>query len=220
VFDLLFKRKPTTEEKNRTAKLFLDAIVKHGKSYVVLAPKTLFVFAAGNDSLNNDEVGFSPANIKADNTISVAATYKDEFFAPFSNWGTGTVDLAAPGLYIRSAIPGGGTLPVSGTSQAAPFVSNIAGQMKDANPALTPAQIKEILMATVDKKEFLKIRVKSGGMVNGLRAIAAAEHSNLLSIKESIEMAQVQVSDAVYPKSKLIPDLANISVLPMPSEWE
>jgi hypothetical protein len=75
-------------------------------------------------------------------------------------------------------------------------------------------------MATVDKKEFLKIRVKSGGMVNGLRAIAAAEHSNLLSIKESIEMAQVQVSDAVYPKSKLIPDLANISVLPMPSEWE
>lgn len=220
IFDLLFKRKPTAEEKSRTAKLFLDAVIKHGKSYVVLAPKTLFVFAAGNDSLNNDEIGFSPANIKANNTISVAATYRDEFFAPFSNWGTDTVDLAAPGLYIRSAIPGGGTLPVSGTSQAAPFVSNIAGQIKDANPALTPAQIKEILMGTVDKKEFLKIRVKSGGMVNGPRAIAAAENSHLLSIKESIEMAHVQVSDVVYPKSKVTPDLNQISVLPLPSEWE
>jgi hypothetical protein len=67
---------------------------------VAKAPETLFVFAAGNDGMNNDLYGTSPANIKADNVITVGATYKNEFFAPFSNYGTKMVEVAAPGMLI------------------------------------------------------------------------------------------------------------------------
>ncbi len=185
----LIGRLPTQEEKKQTAIKLVKALSDKAVGFVGAAPKTLFVFAAGNDGLNNDEFGTSPANVKADNSISVAATFEDQFFAPFSNWGTGSVDLAAPGMLIRSAVPGMGTLPVSGTSQAAPFVANVAGQMKDANPALTPKQMKDILMGTVDQKTFLKLRVKSGGLVNKDRAVLAADLARKMSVTQAIAIS-------------------------------
>lgn len=185
----LIGRLPTDEERKLAAIKLVKAMSEKATGFVGAAPKTLFVFAAGNDALNNDEFGTSPANVKADNSISVAATFEDQFFAPFSNWGTGTVDLAAPGMLIRSAVPGSGTLPVSGTSQAAPYVANVAGQMKDANKSLTPKQMKEILMGTVDKKSFLKLRVKSGGLVNKERAVLAADLSRKMSVAQAIAIS-------------------------------
>ena len=43
--------------------------------------------------------------------------------APFSNWG---VKLAAPGVGIVSAEPGGGLCSMDGTSMAAPHVAGVA----------------------------------------------------------------------------------------------
>ncbi len=220
LFGSLLGRVPTTEEAERVARILLDSLVRQGKDFVAEAPQTLFVFAAGNDALNNDENTFAPANIEAANVISVAATYRDEFFAPFSNWGTRTVDVAAPGLYIHSAVPGGGELPVSGTSQAAPFVSNVVGSMVDENPALTPAQLKRILVETVDKKDFLKIRVRSGGMVNAARAIRAARLSKTTGLSEAIVLSHFAVTDAVYPKSRSLVDLGAVAPLEMPGLFE
>src|SRR5690606_13725332 len=119
------------------AQMFIQALVKAGKKFVAAAPNTLFVFAAGNDGMSNDDYGTSPANIKEDNVITVGATYKNQFFAPFSNYGTKMVDIAAPGMLIHSAIPGNDYLQVSGTSQAAPYVANVAARIKDANPGLS-----------------------------------------------------------------------------------
>jgi len=47
---------------------------------------------------------------------------------------------------IKSTIPGDQYLELSGTSMAAPYVTNVAGLVKDANSKLTPAQIKQVLM--------------------------------------------------------------------------
>src|SRR5690606_10906985 len=114
------------------------------------APNTLFVLAAGNDGMDNDRFPTAPANVKLDNAITVAATMNNEDLASFSNYGARMVDVAAPGVGILSSVPGNDRLHLSGTSQAAPYVSNVAGRIVDANLALRPAQIRTILMETVD----------------------------------------------------------------------
>lgn len=194
-YRIIFFKSPSAEDSKRAARMFIDELIKAGKGFVGEAPSTLFVFAAGNDGLSNDEFGTSPANIKTDNVITVGATYKNEFFAPFSNYGTKMVDIAAPGMLIHSAIPGNDYLQVSGTSQAAPYVANVAARIKDANPSLRPLEIKKILMGTVDAKTFLKEKVMAGGIVNSDRAIVAAEMSKSLPVEVAISRAKVQIED-------------------------
>lgn len=209
-FKIVFFRKPTEEESNKAAGIFIKALVEEGKNFVAAAPNTLFVFAAGNDGMSNDEFGTSPANIKADNVITVGATYKNEFFATFSNYGTKMVDIAAPGMLINSAIPGNEYLEVSGTSQAAPFVAGVAAKIKEANPKLKPVEIKQILMGTVDKKAFLADKVATG-LVNTERAVVAAQMTNSMSVNEAIGRAKSQVKNLPVMKT-----LAPMSVEPMP----
>jgi subtilisin family serine protease len=212
-FRAIFFKKPTEEESNRAASLFIGALVKEGSKFVAAAPNVLFVFAAGNDGMSNDEFGTSPANIKADNVITVGATYKNEFFAPFSNFGTKMVDIAAPGMLVESAIPGNDYLKVSGTSQAAPYVANVAAKIKEANVKLTPLEVKKILMGTVDRKGFLTEKVTTGGIVNIDRAVMAAQMTNTMSINDAIARSEAQVRDMpVAPKSEVN---AN-AVVPMP----
>ena len=60
-------------------------------------------------------------------------------------------DISAPGLVVTSAkANAGGTAyePLSGTSQATPFVTGVGLLMLDQRPALTPAEIKSTIMAT------------------------------------------------------------------------
>jgi len=194
-YKVLFFKKPSAEDSHKAADMFIKALVKHGQAFVGASPDTLFVFAAGNDGLSNDEFGTSPANIKADNVITVGATYKNEFFAPFSNFGTKMVDIAAPGMLIDSAIPGTEYLKVSGTSQAAPYVANVAAKIKEANPALKPVEIKKILMGTVDSKGFLKDKVMTGGIVNLERAVVAAQMTKSVSVNTAISKAKSQIKD-------------------------
>jgi cell wall-associated protease len=218
-FRLLFFRAPKEDESNRAARMFIDALVSHGQTFVAAAPNTLFVFAAGNDGSSNDDLGTSPANIKADNVISVGATYKDEFFAPFSNYGVNTVDVAAPGMLIDSAIPGNDYLQVSGTSQAAPYVAALAARIKEVNPALRPVEVKNILMGTVDKKKFLADRVASGGMVNNERALFAADLSRTVPLGTAISRANTSVkSQPSGQKSLVIPH--SVMPIPMPSMFQ
>ena len=202
-YKILFFKAPTPEDSDKAAHLFIDALVKNGSMFVGAAPETLFVFAAGNDGMSNDTYGTSPANIKADNVITVGATYKNEFFAPFSNFGTKMVDVAAPGMLIDSAIPGNDYLKVSGTSQASPYVANVAGQVKDANPSLRPADIRKILMGTVDQKAFLVEKVAAAGIVNPERARTAGELTKTMKIEEAITRARTLVRDMVETRSSV-----------------
>ena len=98
------------------------------------------------------------------------------------------MDIAAPGVAIKSSAPGGRYVSMSGTSQAAPYVSNIATSIMEINPLLTPSDVKKILMKTVDKKSFLRGKVKSGGIVNKERALYAAQESRFNSVDFSVIM--------------------------------
>ena len=210
-----------TEEEIKTYSIyFINSLIDNGKKMVAKSPKTLWVFAAGNDGTNNDELPSSPTNIQASNVLSVAATIGLGEIAPFSNFGIKMVDVAAPGVSILSTVPGDEYLAVSGTSQAAPYVANIAGLVKDLNSKLAPKEIKKIIMETVDFRDDLKELVKSGGIVNKDRAVLAAKLSNTMTVDEALKQSREDVQDQERPvvnnKNLKLP-LGELNILPLPS---
>ena len=64
---------------------------------------------------------------------------------------------------------------VDGTSFAAPIVSSIAAQMIQANPALTPGAVKNILVSTADRIANAPAIRQGYGAVNARRAVALAK---------------------------------------------
>ena len=73
----------------------------------------------------------------------------DDSFACFSNFGSG-VDILAPGIRIRSTVPGGGTGVKDGTSMAAPHVAGAAAGHLVNEPGASPAAVKAALLGTGD----------------------------------------------------------------------
>ena len=213
-----FLGKPSPEELEEVTAYFFSVLSEGGKEMVDLAPETLFVFAAGNDSLNNDVKPCIPANIKESNTITVAATQGRYQLASFSNYGKSKVEIAAPGVAIKSSIPGDEYMRMSGTSQAAPYVSSVAGLIFSINPKLSPAEVKYILMKTVDYKAFLRNEVSSGGIVNDIRAKEAAHFSLSMLVSEATQMARQTIKDneSDIPFRQGISSVP-VDILPLPS---
>ena len=197
IVTVLTGQQPAPEDiVNEFATFFLTEGMKAQKEAFQKAPGTLFVFASGNDGENNDLAPTIPASIGLDNTISVGASIGNQKVAPFSNFGASTVDVFAPGVAIKSLAPMGRELHMSGTSQAAPYVANIATRVFDMNPNLSPADVKSIIMATVDQKGFLRGLAYTEGVVNGERALKAAELSIATDIGSAINKSRELVADA------------------------
>lgn len=76
-----------------------DAISEMNTAGIILCA------AAGNDGFDNDTTPSYPANYDLPNIISIAATDQNNNLASFSNYGSSTVDLAAPGVNIYSTLP-------------------------------------------------------------------------------------------------------------------
>ncbi|BCU75853.1 S8 family serine peptidase [Luteolibacter sp. LG18] len=83
-----------------------DAIQAAGTAGII------FCAAAGNDGSNNNTTLTYPASYRLTNMLVVAASDQNDALASFSNYGSTSVDLAAPGVNIYSTAPGGN----SGTS--------------------------------------------------------------------------------------------------------
>lgn len=165
------------------------------QSEVAQAQDILFVMAAGNDAVNNDNNPRLPANIKLVNTITVAATNGRSKLAEFSDYGWQMVEVAAPGVSIESAVGNNQVIPMSGTSMAAPYVSNAAAQVRSINPKLSAAETRKIILETVDVKAFLQNKVSTSGIVNPLRAKVAAELAFKMSLPAAIAQAKEVVKD-------------------------
>lgn len=215
ILKLVLRHEPTQNELDYYSRYFVSEVVKNAKALVEPAKKTFFVMAAGNDGEDNDVNPTSPANYKAPNTITVAATMGYNKLASFSNYGEKMVEVAAPGVGIESSIPGEQLLTVSGTSQAAPYVAGVVGALLDINPNLNHADLKKIVMGTVDVKSFLKGKVTSSGIVNLSRATFASKLALSTGLENAISSARIQVSDVNVP-SFMEPQGEGF-VIPLPS---
>lgn len=195
------KREPTETELVDLVSMFMNQLVAAGSKVFQAAPTTLFAIAAGNDAVNNDVIPDFPANIQAENKIVVAATVGYNALAEFSNYGATKVDVAAPGVAITSTAPTNTYIPLSGTSQATPFVTNVIALIKDINPNLSIRDVKSIIFNTVDVKPWLVGKVKTSGIVNKARALKAANYTKTLNITLAINKAKAEVGDVLVNKS-------------------
>ena len=139
------------------------------------AKGVLFIAAAGNNATNNEQTPEYPASYKLPNVVSVAATGGTDKLTNFSNYGATSVHLAAPGYSILSTFLQNQYGYLSGTSMAAPHVSAAAALLKSAYPALTAAQLKDLLLSSVDTFDALKNKVVSAGRLNVARAFELAK---------------------------------------------
>ena len=161
-------------------KATIDEAVKYAMSKDVL-----MVQGSGNDGKNLDSVKSYPNPVYADGSgvaaawINVGATgEKDDstLIANFSNYGKTTVDVFAPGVQIYSSVPGNKYDYYDGTSMASPVVAGLAALIREYYPKLTAVQVKDIIMRSVVKRDILKDKSISGGVVNAYNALLLAQH--------------------------------------------
>jgi subtilisin family serine protease len=114
----------------------------------------------------------------------------DDLAANFSNYGTKTVDLFAPGVDLWGTKPGNRYGAFSGTSMASPVVAGMAAVIRSYYPQLSASEVKEAIMKSVtsvdqmvqkpteagkgERVSFSTLSV-SGGVANLYNALLIAE---------------------------------------------
>ncbi len=203
---------PTAAEVQEVVNLFVTkAFLTRDKAMFAKAPNALVVIASGNSSEDLDPFVSSPNDVPIENKLVIAATDEDQKLAPFSCYGKKVVDVAVPGVNIYSTYPNQKMGYMSGTSMACPLAVNYAAQVIYVNPDLTAVQVKQILMETVDKKDWLADKIKSGGVINVTRAMHAAQLvKDGKTLAQAISAACKDVSDKVHRSAKRTrPDLSD-----------
>eukprot|EP00879_Flechtneria_rotunda_P033103 GHRR01036636.1.p1 GENE.GHRR01036636.1~~GHRR01036636.1.p1 ORF type:complete len:1113 (+),score=386.06 GHRR01036636.1:209-3547(+) len=161
----------------------------------------LIVAAAGNSQVNLDllqSLGYSnnPCLTPLTNIICVGATDNADNRASYSNYGTKTVQISAPGS-ITSTWTGGGYKLEAGTSMATPLVSSAAAliisllaSIQDpaaagaAEPPRAAGAVKALLLSTADLPaagaNTYKTRLNSARAVG--QALAVYAPTNMTSV--------------------------------------
>ncbi len=139
----------------------------------------VFVTAAGNESRNNGVRRSFPADDRLPNVLSVGAVDANGALASFSNFGKTTVDLVAPGVTIRSTVPGG-YATYSGTSMAAPYVTGVVSLLVGLHPEMRASQLVQRVLNAARPLPGLQGKIITGGIVDAANTVSdayAAAHS-------------------------------------------
>jgi subtilisin family serine protease len=167
-----------------------------------LNQNVVFVTAAGNEAANNDVYRSYPASYRMANVLVVAAANQAGQLAGFSNFGRKTVDLAAPGVDIRSTLSGGGYGTISGTSMAAPFVTGVVSLLVSQNPGASAAGLVKRVVGTTRPLASLSTRTISGGLVDAAAALNPNVPTRSL-VPATNQQAKARKTPRVVVKSRL-----------------
>jgi subtilisin family serine protease len=113
---------------------------------------------------------FIPSTFDLPNIMSVGAVDQAGDETSFTSFGK--VDVYANGFEVKSYVPGGKRVAMSGTSMSSPNVTNLAAKILALRPDLTPVQVRELIVNACDEH-------KAGDRV-----------VKLINPKKSIEMLQ------------------------------
>lgn len=136
-----------------------------------VAKGTALAVAAGNESTDVKNRCFG--HLDVDGMVVVAAHDSYGKAAYFSNYGQ-TVDIAAPGVGIKSCVPSSGFEAWNGTSMATPHVAACLAMIKLANPDYSPAELEKELLKAEDKTVTPYYAGKNYGKTIDMTKIATA----------------------------------------------
>lgn len=132
----------------------------------------VFVAAAGNEGRDTDRVGYYPAGYRLSNIISVAAVDSRKRLLASSNYGSKSVDIAAPGKNVFSSLPGGRYGFMTGTSQATAWVSGlVASLLARSEKSLRPEDIKRYLEQSATKDRMLTKKIRTQARISTLASL-------------------------------------------------
>jgi len=163
------------------------------------------VFAAGNEGPARSSLRNPGSYPEA---IAVGATDDLDQVAAFSSrgpspWSEVKPEIAAPGVQIRSSLPGGGYGLHSGTSMATPHVGGLVALLLQADPSLTVSDVENILTTTARPLGDEVPNNDTGwGRIDAYRAAATALQAGTIAGQvtrrpdgEPLPSAQISVSD-------------------------
>ena len=132
----------------------------------------LFVVGAGNDYYRDiDKDKIFPASYLLRNVITVCNTNSTGTLDQTSNYGSQSVDVAAPGTDINVLASGGRRSIVTGTSFSTAYVTGIATVLKSVNFDLNAEQMKSIIKQSVRQTQTLLGKCVTGGIVDAKKAL-------------------------------------------------
>ncbi|MBI5689808.1 MAG: PQQ-binding-like beta-propeller repeat protein [Verrucomicrobia bacterium] len=133
----------------------------------------IVVCSAGNDSENNDQAPHYPSSYLLDNIVAVANSTRQDTLSDFSNYGTGLVDLAAPGtsILVADAVGDRSYRIVSGTSFSAPMVTGALALVKQKFPKEHYRETINRVLRGVDTRPAFTGRTATGGRLNVAAAL-------------------------------------------------
>ncbi|HPZ06942.1 MAG TPA: S8 family peptidase [Candidatus Eremiobacteraeota bacterium] len=108
--------------------------------------------------------------------------FKEESIKEFKKSPEDAKKLIDKRIQIFSRMPlvmGTAYMGMPGTSMATPIVSGVVAAMYEANPDLTPYQVKQILMSTADKLPGLSDNEQGAGYLDAKEAIHKAEEMKI-----------------------------------------
>lgn len=164
----------------------------------------MFVAAAGNGGFDgigddNDQMPTYPASYDLPGIIAVAATDRSDRLASFSNYGRTSVDLAAPGVEILSTVPPSlyptGYDSWDGTSMATPHVTGAVALGMAFDPSASLAEIKQLILSSVDVLPDLQNRTVTGGRLNLHRFITSFPVAPVLTTAGPFTLRTVRQGD-------------------------
>ena len=165
--------------------------------------------SAGNSGSSCSSV-YTPAAIY-DESFTVGATDASDQIAGFSSHGPVTADgsgrmkpdISAPGVGVRSCVPGGGYALMSGTSMAGPHVAGLVALIISAQPALR-GQVDEIESTIEQTANHIPwTGCSSEGVPNNrygwgrIDALAAVESLHQFELNKTVSTTSIEPGDLI-----------------------